>query len=433
LDKLTKLEWKWILYDVGNSAFTLMVATVFPIYFNYLADMQGITSVDYLSYWGYAASIATIVVALIGPVLGTISDAKGYKKPIFAAFIGLGVFGCAAMGLSRQWLLFLVIYVIAKIGFNSSLIFYDSMLSDVTTTERMDRVSASGFAWGYIGSCVPFVLSLALILGKDYIGISMMQAMLIAFAIVAVWWLVCSIPLLRSYKQIHYVEKHPHVVKESFRRLGDTFVHVREEKQVFLFLIAFFFYIDGVYTIIDMATAYGSALGLDSTGLLLALLATQIVAFPCSILFGRLSEKMDTVKLIIVCIMAYFAISVFAIFMAQQWQFWVLAVMVGMFQGGIQALSRSYFTKIIPAEKSGEYFGIMDICGKGASFMGTMAMSVVSQLTGSVNAGVGIISVFFIIGIVFFLKSTREQNNVIPMEKEIVEISFGRAMEHDEH
>ena len=433
MDKLTKLEWKWILYDVGNSAFTLMVATVFPIYFNYLADMQEITSVDYLSYWGYAASIATIVVALIGPVLGTISDAKGYKKPIFAAFIGLGVFGCAAMGLSRQWLLFLVIYVIAKIGFNSSLIFYDSMLSDVTTTERMDRVSASGFAWGYIGSCVPFVLSLALILGKDYIGISMMQAMLIAFVIVAVWWLVCSIPLLRSYKQIHYVEKHPHVIKESFRRLGDTFVHVREEKQVFLFLIAFFFYIDGVYTIIDMATAYGSALGLDSTGLLLALLATQIVAFPCSILFGRLSEKMDTVKLIIVCIMAYFAISVFAIFMAQQWQFWVLAVMVGMFQGGIQALSRSYFTKIIPAEKSGEYFGIMDICGKGASFMGTMAMSVVSQLTGSVNAGVGIISVFFIIGIVFFLKSTREQNNVIPMEKEIVEISFGRAMEHGEH
>ncbi len=400
--KLTKEEWNWVLYDVGNSAFTLLVATIMPIYFNYLADLGGLSSVDYIAYWGYAASAATLIVAAAGPVFGALADTKGFKKPIFTATIVIGAAGCISLGLARQWLLFLVIYVVAKVGFSGSLIFYDSMLSDVTEEERMDDVSSQGYAWGYIGSCIPFVACLGVVLGAGSIGITMEAAMAVAFVIVAVWWVAMSLPLLKGYRQKHYVERREHAVRESFARLGRTFRNVRREKRIFVFLLAFFFYIDGVYTIIDMATAYGSALGLDSTGLLLAFLMTQIVAFPFAILFGKLAQKYAADKLILVCIAAYFGIAVFAMFMSAQVHFWILAFFVGMFQGGIQALSRSYFAKIIPVSQSGEYFGLLDICGKGASFVGTALVSLISQLTGNINMGVGMIAALFLAGFCLF-------------------------------
>ena len=405
---MTREEKNWVLYDVGNSAFVLLVSTIMPIYFNYLAENAGLSSADYLAYWGYATSAATLIVALLGPVFGTLADTKGLKKPIFTTTMLIGGIGCLALGFSRQWFLFLLIYIIAKIGFSGSLIFYDSMLGDITTEERVDNVSSQGYAWGYIGSCVPFVVCLGVVLGAGKIGISTELAMMISFAIVAVWWIGASIPLLKSYQQKHYVERQPKAVRNSFKRLGDTLKNIRNEKKIFLFLIAFFFYIDGVYTIIDMATAYGTALGLDSTGLLLALLVTQLVAFPFAILFGRLSKCYDVRTLITICIAAYFGIAVFAIFLKAQWQFWIMAILVGMFQGGIQALSRSYFTKIIPAEKSGEYFGLMDICGKGASFLGTTVISLIAQFTGKVNIGVGAISLFFVLGMIVFKMATAE-------------------------
>ena len=409
--KLNGKEKRWILYDVGNSAFVLLVATIIPIYFNYLAGKAGLSDVDYLAYWGYAASICTVIVAILGPVLGTIADTKGYKKPIFMISILIGTIACSLLGLMVQWMAFLIVFLIAKVGFSASLIFYDSMLSDITDEERMDYVSSQGYAWGYVGSCVPFVLCLVIVLGSDPLGIRMETAMGIAFVLVAVWWLLMSLPLLKNYEQKYYVEKKPHAIAQSFKRLGETFKNMKEEKQVFMFLLAFFFYIDGVYTIIDMATAYGSALGLDSTGLLLALLVTQIVAFPCAIIFGNLSYRIRTEKLIIVCIFAYLGIAIFAVFLKTQLQFWILAILVGMFQGGIQALSRSYFTKIIPEEHSGEYFGLMDICGKGASFVGTTIVSIVSQLTGNISMGVGMIAILFCIGIVIFLKAVSMSRN----------------------
>ena len=409
--KLNGKEKRWILYDVGNSAFVLLVATIIPIYFNYLAGKAGLSDVDYLAYWGYAASICTVIVAILGPILGTIADTKGYKKPIFMISILIGTIACSLLGLMAQWMAFLIVFLIAKVGFSASLIFYDSMLSDITDEERMDNVSSQGYAWGYIGSCVPFVLCLVIVLGSDPLGIRMETAMGIAFVLVAVWWLLMSLPLLKNYEQKYYVEKKPHAIAQSFKRLGETFKNMKEEKQVFMFLLAFFFYIDGVYTIIDMATAYGSALGLDSTGLLLALLVTQIVAFPCAIIFGNLSYRIRTEKLIIVCIFAYLGIAIFAVFLKTQLQFWILAILVGMFQGGIQALSRSYFTKIIPEEHSGEYFGLMDICGKGASFVGTTIVSIVSQLTGNISMGVGMIAILFCIGIVIFLKAVSMSRN----------------------
>lgn len=400
--KLTKEEKNWILYDVGNSAFTLLVATIMPLYFNYLAEQAGLSSVDYLAYWGYAASVATLFVVFIGPVFGTLADTKGFKKPVFSVALAVGVAACVLMGFAKQWLVFLVIYVIAKTGYSASLIFYDSMLADVTTADRMDQVSSQGYAWGYIGSCVPFVVCLMIVLGAGKLGISMELAMGISFFVTAAWWVLMTVPMLKTYRQKNYVERKPHAFRESFARIGKTFLNVRKEKKIFLFLLAFFFYIDGVYTIIDMATAYGSALGLDSTGLLLALLVTQIVAFPCTILFGRLARRFRTEHLITVCVVAYIGIALFACVLRTQTQFWILAIFVGMFQGGIQALSRSYYAKIIPAEQSGEYFGLLDICGKGASFIGTAIVSVVSQLTGDINKGVAMIVVLFVVGVALF-------------------------------
>ena len=405
---LTGLERAWILYDVGNSAFVLLVATLIPIFFNALAEEGGLSSVEYLAYWGYAASAVTIITAVLSPILGTLADTRGFKKPIFILCLVVGVAGCCAMGVAKTWLPFLLIFVFAKVGFSGSLVFYDSMLSDVTTPDRMDVVSSRGYAWGYIGSCVPFVVCLALVLGSGAIGLSQMTALNIALFITAAWWLAMTLPLLKTYRQLHYVEVEKHAIRQSFARIGHTLRHLHEDKQVFWFLLAFFCYIDGVYTIIDMATAYGTALGLDTTGLLLALLVTQIVAFPSALIFGRLSAKYPSSQLIPVCIAAYTGIAVFAFFLTQQWQFWVLAVLVGMFQGGVQALSRSHFAKIIPAEKSGEYFGLFDICGKGASFLGTMIVSVGSQLTGSANVGVGSLIVLFLVGFVLFRVSCKE-------------------------
>lgn len=407
MNKLTKLEKYWILYDVGNSAFILLVATIVPIYFNYLASLAKISEVNYLAYWGYASSFTTLIVAIIGPVLGSIVDTKGYKKPIFTISMIIGVMGLACFSVPKSWIIFLSVFVIAKIGYNSSLIFYDSMLLDITDAKRMDYVSSQGYAWGYIGSCVPFVVSLVFVLFYEKMGIPFNGAMTIAFLINALWWLGMTLPLLKNYKQVNFVEKKEHPIRDSFKRLGHTLSTLNEDKKVFFYLISFFFYIDGVYTIIEMATAYGSALGLNTNGLLIALLVTQIVAFPFALIFGRLSKKYPTDKLIKVCIIAYTGIALFAIQLDKQWEFWILAIFVGMFQGAIQALSRSYFAKIIPPKKSGEYFGLFDICGKGASFMGTTLVGLISQLTGHMNYGVAMISVMFVIGFYFFQKAAK--------------------------
>lgn len=417
--KLTKLERRWIWYDIGNSAFILLVSTILPIYFNALAEAGGLSESDYIAYWGYAGSVSTILVAILAPICGTLADQKGFKKPLYLLCMALGTIGCASLGLAWGWLSFLVIFVIAKVGYSSSNVFYDSMLTEVTTPQRMDKISTMGYAFGYIGSVIPFLLCLAVVLFHDAFGIDQITGLIISFVITAVWWAACGIPLAKTYQQKAYHPEGGNPLLASFRQLGKTFREARHHKHIFLYLISFFFFIDGVYTIIDMATAYGKALGLETTGLLLALLVTQIVAFPCSILFGRLSNRYDTAGLIKLCIIAYTGITLFAVFMCTQWQFWVLAVLVGMFQGGIQGLSRSYLGKIIPAERSGEYYGLMDICGKGASFVGTTLVAVVSQLTEGItwnvlgmkvhNTGlaVGTLVILFVVGFVLFCKADK--------------------------
>ena len=405
--KTTSLEKKWIMYDIGNSAFTLLVSTIMPIYFNFLADNAHISETNYLAFWGYATSLATIITAILGPILGTASDFKGWKKKLFMIALLIGALGCILLGFTSSWLWFLCLFVIAKSAYSLSLVFYDSMLTDITTPERMDNVSAKGYAWGYIGSCIPFVGSLILVLFYEQFHLTMETAMSLCFLLIALWWLLLSVPLILGYHQTYYLEKENHYVKASFLRLKNIFVDLKKNPKVLFFLIAFFFYIDGVYTIIDMATAYGTALGLDTTGLLLALLLTQIVAFPAALIFGKLSSSIENTKLIKICIFAYFLIALYGITLQQQYQFWILAVGVGNFQGAIQSLSRSYYAKIIPANRSGEYFGLYDICGKGASFMGTTLVSLISQVTGMMNIGVGSLAIMFFIGFVFFKKTEK--------------------------
>ncbi|WP_081683511.1 MFS transporter [Eremococcus coleocola] len=399
-DKLSKLERDWILYDVGNSAFILLVTTIIPIVFNNLAKGH-LDDDTYLAYWGYAVTASTLIVGLMGPILGSLSDLPKQRKRMFTIALIIGVIGCTALPFAQHWLAYLLLFVVTKSAYNASLIFYDSMLNDVTTAERMDRVSSHGYAWGYIGSVVPFLIAIVLIFGGPEIGLSSQISIILAFLVNAIWWGIMSLPLLKSYQQISSHKSTPKI-GQVFKDLVLTFKEIKQNRQIFLYLIAFFFFIDGVYTIINLATAYGTSLGLDTMGLVLALLVTQIVAFPFALLFARFSKGFKTETLIKVCILAYTGIAIYGVQLDQLHEFWILAVAVGMFQGAIQALSRSYYAKIIPSYKSGEYFGIFDICGKGASFVGTLLVSVITQMTGNQQIAVFSLSFMFLLGYYFF-------------------------------
>ncbi|HIS06671.1 MAG TPA: MFS transporter [Candidatus Choladocola avistercoris] len=405
MKKLTGLERNWILYDVGNSAFVMLTSTVIPIYFKNLAEGAGVSAGNSTAYFSYASSLVTVLVMILGPLLGTVADGKGRKKEIFTGCMLVGALGCAALAVPAGWLAFLGIYVLAKTGYQGSLIFYDSMLGDVTEEDRMDQVSAHGYAWGYIGSCIPFVASILLILNADTLGLGSVRATMLAFLLNAVWWSCMTLPLLKTYRQRS--GEGSNNKDGSFVSLARTVRGIRQNPKVLWFLLAFFFYIDGVYTIIDLATSYGKDMGISDTSLMLALLLTQVVAFPCSILFGKLTKKIESGKLISVSILGYLGIVIFALQLDKTWEFWFLAVCVAVFQGGIQALSRSYFTRIIPKENAAEYFGFYDIFGKGAAFMGTLLVGVASQVSGSSRTGVGLLAILFLIGFFLFRKADR--------------------------
>ena len=399
-----KREWSWILYDVGNSAFTLLISAIMPIYFNsYLAANAGIGETTAGSYWGFATAIVTICVAVLSPIFGTLSDFKGYKRPIFLFFAVMGVIGCAALGIPMPWLVFLIVFIITKIFYSGSLVFYDAMLVDMASPARTDIVSSKGYAWGYIGSCIPFIISILIV---NFSPLETAVSMPIATVINAVWWIGFTIPLMKNYKQTHFVPRTPHAIRDNFKRLFSVFSKksaIPNKKGIIIFLIAFFLYIDGVYTVIDMATTFGTALEFDSTQLVLALLLTQFIAFPAAIVMGKLADKVRIELLILISIVAYTGIALFAVFMNAVWQFWVLAVAVGLFQGGVQALSRSYFAKIIPADQSGCLFGILDIFGKGASFLGTLLSSIIMNTTGSANLAAIPIACLLAAGVAVFL------------------------------
>ena len=503
--RFTKQEKSWIFYDWANSVYaTNIMAVIFPIYYASQATDLG------NKWWGIGVSIASLIGAVIAPTLGALADFKGNKKKLLFAFILIGALATAVLAFVSDWKWMLIGYVISHIGFSGSCVFYDSFLTDVTTEERMDRVSSWGYAMGYIGgSTIPFVISIAIMLLNDYNAFSMKFAILI----VTVWWLVFSIPILKNVKQVHYVETPPsELAKHAFRNLWDTMKRCVNNKGLFIYLIAYFLYIDGVGAVISLATNYGATLGLDMMKMILALLLTQLVAAPCAILFSKLSGKFGAIRMIIAAIAMYFVICGVGFFMGRlvepyqldlvsttrqtiteqgvtftdkedqkAWEtlsrdyvedmraalsaedrvaafdevtavlaskaqapagvsysfasddsrvtatnaimnvgkkldvyaqdtqkqadyngakttatalFWVLAVLVGTVQGGIQALSRSYFGKLVPQKRSAEYFGFYDVFGKFATVIGPLLYAMFYFMTD--RASIGILSLLLL-------------------------------------
>lgn len=533
--RFTKVEKSWIFYDWANSVYaTNIMAVIFPIYYASQAGDLG------NKWWGIGVSVASLIGAVISPTLGAVADFKGNKKKLLFAFILIGALATAALAFLSDWKWMLIGYVISHIGFSGSCVFYDSFLTDVTTEDRMDRVSSWGYAMGYIGgSTIPFVISIAVMLLRNYDPFAMKFAILIA----TLWWLVFSIPILRNVKQVHYVETPPsELAKHAFSNLWDTMKRCVSNKGLFIYLIAYFLYIDGVGAVISLATNYGATLGLGTTGMIFALLVTQLVAAPCAILFSKLSDKFGAIKMIISAIAMYFVICGVGFFMGRlvepyqldlvdttratisaqgvvfesredqkAWEaltkdyvedtraslsaedraaafdevtadyvrkaedpagvsyaftgdasrlsaataitqvgaeldvyaqdtakqaaydgakstattlFWVLAVLVGTVQGGIQALSRSYFGKLVPQKRSAEYFGFYDVFGKFATVIGPLLYAMFYFMTD--RASVGILSLLLLFGAggVLLLAGRRELTKT---EKEMREANARMA------
>lgn len=403
---LNRREKQWILYDVGNSAFVLLSTAVVPIYANSLLEAAGESNI--VSTWGYMQTIASLIIALLMPILGSIADVQGMKIKFFIGFFGTGVLACCAMALPLGWVAFLAVCMLATIGLNGSLTFYDSMLIDTTTNDRMDQVSSHGYGWGYVGSTIPFIACIALIFaGPSAFGWSTAACTRASFIITALWWAAFTIPLISSYRQTHYRETADHMrdaVHGTFAELGHTFREISRNKPLWMFMVAFFFYIDAVNTVVSMSTSYGTQLGIDSTQLVLALLVTQFVAFPCAIAYGRLARRFGCKPMIMAAIIAYLGIVCFAaFFLRSATEFWILAILVGMFQGGIQALSRSYYGKIIPKSHANEYYGFYDIFGKTASILGTFIVAATTSATGNASLGVLSIGVLLVVALVFLV------------------------------
>ena len=404
---LSREEKSWVLYDAANSAFVLvMITAIMPIYFLDVAT-HGEANAVATSNWAFANSTASLILALLAPVLGTMADYKDRKKPFFLFFLATGLIFTVALTLPAegQWLLLLLLFIGARVGWAGANLFYDAFLVDVTSPDRMDNVSAKGFGIGYIGSIIPFIMVIALIVSGGIADGLPADRTRMGFIVVALWWFFLSLPAIKNLKQRHFVPPSATPFVEGFVRLWTTFKNIRRHRAVFLFLAAYFFYIDGVGTIITMSTAYGRELGFGITMMITVLLVIQIVAFPCTLLYGRLAARYDTRTLLMVGIAVYCVIT-FLAFLLPLFEnsfvghalFWLIALLVASSMGGIQALSRSYFSKLIPPENSAEFFGFYNVSGKFAAIAGPLLLGIVGRITGETRWGVLSILALFVIG-----------------------------------
>lgn len=406
--RYTKEEKSWIMQDWANSAYSIMITTaVFPLYFKAVAETSGLSDADSTAFWGYANAIATLIVSFLAPVLGAVADFKGFRNPLFTSFTVAGILSTLVFVFvpGGNWQLLLVLYALSAIGFSGANIFYDGSLMDVTTYRRMDRVSAAGFGWGYIGSSIPFILFIFFRL-TGLLPVSDTVLVKMAFVLTAVWWFVFTIPYWKNVRQKHFLEKRPGIIKDSFLRLANTLRRVKDYRQAFLFLIAYFFYIDGVGTIFKMATAIGSDIGLSANDLIVVMLVVQFVAFPFSIIYGLLANRVGNKNMIFFGILTYIGICIYATQLDSLTTFVILALLVGTAQGGVQSLSRSLFGQLIPQGQSNEFFGFYNIFGKFAAVIGPLLVGIVAQMTGNSLDGVFALIILFIIGAVllFFVK-----------------------------
>ena len=405
LRKFSAQEKGWIMYDWANSAFSAIVsATLLPIFFGLLSSRAGVDEVTSLAYWGNATSVGTLVCAVLAPFLGALGDFPGYKKRLFACFVVLGVLGTALLAVTGSWKVLLGFYIVANIGFHGSGLFYDSFLNDVTTPDRMDMVSTYGYGMGYIGgSTIPLVIALAMLQFGEGIGITQEFTLRFSFVMTAVWWIAFTWPMLRDVKQLHSVPRERAVVRQTLRNIGRTAGQIMKHRGLLWFLIAYFFYIDGVGTIISMATIFGASVGLPGTNMVFVLMVVQLVAFPCAILYGILAKKVGARTMILVGIGTYLVVCVVGLFLKTMTDFLILGALVGTAQGGIQALSRSYFGKLVPNERASEFFGFFDVFGKFSAVLGPALFALVATLTGRPHPGVAAVAAMFIIGGAIFL------------------------------
>lgn len=413
--RFSKVEWSWIFYDWANSIWaTNISAAIWPIYFALVVD--ALANAGFINtIYGYAVSFANLITAILAPYLGAIGDFKGMKKKLWTVFMLIGVVFTCFMAIFDNWVWMIIGFMLSRIGFSGSCLFYDSFLTDVTTPDRMDKVSAWGYAMGYIGgSTIPFLISIAVMLIMDMSVLSYK----IAIMIVPVWWLIFSLPFWKNVHQVYSVDTPPaQLGRVAWKNTVATFKNILKDKAVLFFILAYFCYIDGVDTIISMATNYGSTLGLGSIGMILALLVTQVVAMPFSIFFGNWGKKYGALKLISIAVGVYAIITIVGFCMGfivdfndllgltadeaigiSTVLFWILATLVGTVQGGIQALSRSYFGQIIPAERSNEYYGFLDIFGKFACVVGPALYALVYGLSGKACFGILSLIILFIAG-----------------------------------
>lgn len=410
LKNFTLEERSWIKYDIANSAYTLTFVTVFfPIIFKIIAGKEGIDSDNATSILLYATGIYAAIVAILAPILGSLADYKGHKIKFFRFFLIIGLVFALLLTIPEiPWQIYLVIYMIATIGYTAANVFYDSFLTDVTDDENFSVVSSNGFAWGYIGSTIPFILGLLIYAAQMYniINIPEKYAIAIAFLIAIIWWGYYSLPMLKNVEQKHYIEKPKNWISHGFKNVFKTFKKLAREPKILFFLIGYFLYIDVVGTIIKSATNIGKELEVtDNITLVILVLLVQFIAFPCAILFGNLAKKIGEVKMLTVGILIYITACVLGFFIDNKIDLFVFAGLVGLAQGGIQAVSRSYYSKLIPKEHSGDYFGFFNIFGKFAAIIGPIILGLAKDYTGEVRFGILSLVPLLIIGLIFLLIS----------------------------
>ena len=394
----------WALYDWANSAFaTTVLAGFFPVFFQKFWS-TGVDPTVSTSRLGFANGIAGVVVALLAPALGAIADRTAGRKRQLVAWSMIGVVGTAALGFVQQgeWQWAAACFVLAGIGFNAANVFYDALLLDVSRPDELDKVSAFGYSMGYLGGGLLFAFNVLMTLRPAWFGLDdAAQAVQVSFLTVALWWFVFTLPLARNVRERQPAASSASLgvaVRDGLRELRSTIRHLGQYRHITLFLVAYWLYIDGVHTIYMMAVDYGVALGLPSSSLLAALLLTQFVAFPSALALGWLGNRWGPKRGILLCIAVYLAATVYAWFLDTVAEFFALAVVVGLVQGGIQSLSRSMFGRLVPEGKGGEFFGFFNLMGKFASFLGPMLIAVVALATGDSRLSVTSLAILFVLG-----------------------------------
>ena len=401
---LNDLQRSWVLYDWANSAYSIIITTaILPVFFKLSASAGGLSEGTSTAYWGYVNSAGTFAVALLAPFLGRIADSQGRKRQFFITFLILGLVSTLLLSGSPagSWKYIMTFYLLTLVGFSGANIFSDSFLTDISVSSQMDRISSLGYAWGYIGSVIPYMISVGILILLKGSG----TAFKASFIITALWWGFFSLPFIRRSKKV------PVTKRSEEGSILDTLKEIVGNKSLLLFLMAYFFYIDGVGTIIKMASIYASSMGIGSVGLLTVLLVSQLVAFPSALIFGRLSKKYSNTTLIKGAILIYIFSCIYAYQLDSIAEFWVLGILVALAQGGIQALSRSYFGRIIPKEKSNEYFGFYNIFGKFAAVMGPFLVGVTIQFSGKTNVGILAILPLFFLGFILLTMADRRKGS----------------------